>query len=134
MSAELTRLLDEMQARADAATEGPWVYIGRNVFDTPTIEVDEANWGGEDLTGYRLVCQGDSGAWRNADAEFIAAARTDLPRLIAAVRAVLDIPTLDEEERMVPQFVRQERHGYNKALVAAVTAVTAVAAALEVTR
>lgn len=78
--------LDAIEARANAATPGPWRYLGKNRIDTPVIDVDEANWGGEELSGYRLICADDDGAWRYADVEFIAHARADVPALVARVR------------------------------------------------
>ena len=85
MSAIIDRL-DEIEARANAATKGPWVYGGKNRINTPTIDVDEADWGGEDLSGYAIHAQQDTGAWRYADAEFMAHAREDVPWLIEQVR------------------------------------------------
>ena len=35
------------------------------------MDVDEANWGGDNLTRMTLVMFGDDGAWKNADAELI---------------------------------------------------------------
>ena len=90
--------LNEIEARASAATEGPWVYGGKNRIATPVIDVDEADWGGEELSGYAIHAQQDTGAWRYADAEFMAHARTDVPWLIeqvrkrdAALQAALDL-------------------------------------------
>ena len=83
--------LAQIKARADAATEGPWAYGGKNRITTPVIDVDEADWGGEGLSGYAIHAQQDTGAWRYADAAFMAHARTDVPALVAALRAVLDL-------------------------------------------
>ena len=82
--------LDQIAARANAATKGPWSYGGRNRIQTPVIDVDEADWGGEGLSGYAIHAQQDTGAWRYADAEFMAHARADVPALVAALRAVLE--------------------------------------------
>lgn len=68
--------LAEIRARVDAATEGPWEVI-------PTV-------------GNAVVADDGDGYWTDvadrieteADAEFIAASRTDLPALLAAVEAV----------------------------------------------
>lgn len=68
--------LDEIEARTHAATEGPWnVFMGR--IDHP----------GRSLVAvaYDVVC--------DEDAEFIAHARTDVPDMAAALRAVLAIHT-----------------------------------------
>ena len=71
--------LDEIKARAAAATEGPWmnlmlalVPVGRdgNIADTAC----------EDSVGNRVN-----------NAEFIAHARSDVPVLVAAVKAVLEL-------------------------------------------
>ena len=70
--------LDEIEARANAATEGPWMgirypdgflgrVIGGNGFGVAEDFPDDA------------------------DAEFIAHARTDVPALVAALRAVLEL-------------------------------------------
>lgn len=75
--------LDEIKARAAAATEGPWVNdsteIGRPFPGTDTIDVwvaESCHPNGDGIDG-------------EADAEFIAHARTDVPALVAAVEAVL---------------------------------------------
>ena len=70
--------LDKIEARANAATEGPWMgirypdgflgrVIGGNGFGVAEDFPDDA------------------------DAEFIAHARTDVPALVAALRAVLNL-------------------------------------------
>ena len=82
--------LDGIEARANAATDGPWdyPYPGKNYITTPVdIDVTEADWGGEGLRRYRLACSDDRNAWRAQDVEFIAHARTDVPALVAALRA-----------------------------------------------
>ena len=66
--------LDKIEARANAATEGPWnVFMGR--IDHP----------GRSLVAvaYDVGC--------DEDAEFIAHARADVPDMAAALRAVLDL-------------------------------------------
>ena len=72
--------LDEIERRASAATEGPWT--GR--------EVKHRDPDGR-VIGVELGAAHDDhaaifGANPEADAEFIAAARTDVPRLVAEVR------------------------------------------------
>ncbi|MGN7133404.1 hypothetical protein ACTHQY_09035 [Rhodococcoides corynebacterioides] len=62
--------LDAIEARADAATVGPWTLIG----------------GGEYVTGAGLLVAPDDGGVSSDDAEFIAHARTDVPVLVAEVR------------------------------------------------
>ena len=70
--------LNEIEARANAATEGPWMgvcdsdgYLGRVI--------------GPDGFGIAEDFRDD------ADAEFIAAARTNVPRLVDALQAVLEL-------------------------------------------
>ena len=81
MTPDPSPLLDEIQARADAATEGPW--------EAATSEATM-----NDRSEYRFGVpsrpQAFRASMRFADAAFIAAARTDLPRLVAAVRAALE--------------------------------------------
>lgn len=77
--------LDNIEQRANAATEGPW-------------EAGVDDWNGYYVrTPWKfgfgvayvasLIQQGEDGG--EADAEFIAAARTALPKLVAALKAVL---------------------------------------------
>lgn len=94
--------LDEIKARAEAATEGPWEWTQYRV---PTLEgwkgdpanyrwqteVLEADHNGE--CGCRSACQLELTV-DPADAEFIAHARTDVPALVAAVEAVLELHAL----------------------------------------
>lgn len=66
---DLTDLLDEIQDRADRATDGPWSWASH-------VTVDGDSW---------------------ADAEFIAHAREDVPRMVDALRGVLrQADALDE--------------------------------------
>ena len=63
--------LDAIEARANAATEGPWrIDVGAEIVD-PSFEV---------------VAQ----VVLDEDNDFIAHARTDVPALVAALRAVMD--------------------------------------------
>lgn len=83
-----TNPLDEIQARADATTEGPWEAV--DAFDE----------NGEDwlYSEIKHTYRADGIVWPNqilgtvdldeADAVFIAHAREDVPRLVAALRAV----------------------------------------------
>lgn len=72
--------LDAIEARANAATPGPWfndsheIYAGENT-DIPAM----SEWIGETCDPRRP----DHGA---ANAEFVAAARTDVPALVAEIR------------------------------------------------
>ena len=82
--------IKEWARLAEAATEGPWEYLGKNVIDTPPIAIDEADWGPEGHAGYRIHTAQDSGAWRYADAALMAASRTAVPAMAAALQAVLE--------------------------------------------
>ncbi|WP_040281367.1 hypothetical protein [Tessaracoccus massiliensis] len=84
MSTELQALLDAMQARCDAATDGPWSAT-HGPHELPRIWSDAPQY--EDAEFIAKCSMRDD----LPDAEFIAAARQDLPRLIAAVWAVLEM-------------------------------------------
>ncbi|WP_430754636.1 hypothetical protein [Micrococcus luteus] len=66
--------LNEIEARANAATEGPW--------EASMDRVEHAG-DSEYAVAYDVA--------REEDAEFIAHARTDVPALVAALRAVLEL-------------------------------------------
>ena len=67
--------LNEIEARTNAATEGPWELLGD----------------GEYVSGPGILVAPDDGGVTSADAEFIAAARTTVPALLDALEAVLEI-------------------------------------------
>lgn len=68
---EQSQKLGEIEARANAATAGPWEIIGGNEY----------------LTGLDIhIGPSDEGGIRLHDAEFLAHARTDVPELIAIIR------------------------------------------------
>lgn len=73
--------LARIEARANAATEGPWdVASDADTYLKPTDVV------GPGEPGERfIICE-----YAGQDAEFIAHARADVPALVAALRAVLD--------------------------------------------
>ena len=73
--------LDAIQKRADAATGGPWLPDERHVLkpDKP-----ESTWDG---TVIASVPDDEFGLYEFGNTEFIAHARTDVPALVAAVRA-----------------------------------------------
>ena len=84
---DLTDLLDEIQDRADRATGGPWSWASR-------VTVDGDSWAVFDGGDHALASNSDG--W-SADASFIAHARDDVPRLVAALRGVLrQADALDE--------------------------------------
>ena len=74
-------ILDQIQARADAATEGPWTWASHTT-------VDGDQWAVLDKQDHALAENRDG--W-GPDAEFIAAARTDVPALVDALQAVLEL-------------------------------------------
>ena len=112
--------LHEIKSRAAAATEGPWEWTQYRV---PTLEgwkgdpaayrwqteVLEADHNGE--CGCRSACQLELTV-DPADAEFIAHARTDIPALVAAVEAVLELRTIANTYRTLDEW----EEGYNAAL------------------
>ena len=87
--------LNEIEARANAATEGPWEWegeakaeweLGANSLVPSRRPDDPVLYGyGYDASGIEVKTP--------ADAEFIAHARTDMPDMAAALRAVLAIHT-----------------------------------------
>ena len=85
--------LDEIEARANAATGGPW-----GVYDGAESILTEHDCTGdcEDFHPILVRNQVDGvplpSVWSTPeDAVFIAQARTDVPALVAALRAVLDL-------------------------------------------
>jgi len=116
--------LNEAQARADAATPGPWgvLWDERIVTDWEgradsfgslpsggyTLGHHVADVGDED--GERSDNE-DGDAEPHLDAAFIAHARTDLPKALAALRAVLDLcdSAADREEADDPISVDDVR-------------------------
>lgn len=73
--------LGKIKARAENATSGPWEADKTARVTGP----GDAPWGHE-----VLGCADCSNWPRKPDAEFIAHARTDVPRLVATVESVLD--------------------------------------------
>ena len=72
--------LDAIEARAEAATPGPWRQTAsrrgyRDVLQTPDTYAD------------RMIAKGCP----NADAAFIAHARTDIPALVSELRAAREV-------------------------------------------
>ena len=74
--------LDEIQARADAATPGPWKLWGMTVMADPL-----GNSNVEESHDIAHTFDPDRGL-RTFNADFIRAAREDVPKLVAALRAV----------------------------------------------
>lgn len=75
--------LDEIEARANAATDGPWEADGLEGTITSKTDGQAIN-----RQGLYLVVDGIT-MWAESDAEFIAAARTDVPALVAVARFAL---------------------------------------------
>ena len=73
--------LDEIEARTTAATEGPWTWATHS-----TADGDE--WAVFSPADWALATNRDGWGY---DAEFIAHARHDVPALVAALRAVLEL-------------------------------------------
>lgn len=81
-----TDRLDAIEARANAATEGPWRWT--NELRQRLVTGDNP----DDLTDAReLIRCAALMHPGQADAAFIAHARTDVPTLVAALRGVLDL-------------------------------------------
>lgn len=91
--------LDEIEARANAATEGPWEWegeakgeweIGANSLVPSRRPDDPVLYGyGYDASGIEVKSP--------ADAEFIAHARTDVPALVSVARYALSQHNKDED-------------------------------------
>lgn len=75
--------LDEIEARANAASEGPWtVYENAEPLDYWTVQ----DAGGKDVFDDGSACAEYGQTCSIADRDFLVAARTDVPALIARVR------------------------------------------------
>ena len=81
-----TDRLNEIEARASAATEGPWVTY-RDGIASPAF-VNAPSTAVCEIQSDSFVREPDQG---DADGSFIAHARTDMPDLVGALRAVLDL-------------------------------------------
>jgi len=86
--------LDAIEARANAATPGPWLnadkkdigkdwLIGSVIDCGTTLELSDRIVTTDRLSGLNVTSGG-----AHEDAEFIAHARTDIPALIAEIRAL----------------------------------------------
>lgn len=103
--------ITEWAELAEAATEGPWVYLSRNAISTPSIDIDEADWGPEGHSGYRIHTEQDTGAWKYADAALMAASRTAVPAMAAALTAVLKFAT-EERDTISTTYVTDPTSAY----------------------
>ena len=73
--------LDAVDARTNAATDGPWMTAPSKYVPGTYVHQDRPN-------GAPII---HATAIKQPDAEFIASARTDLPAATTALRAVLDL-------------------------------------------
>ena len=74
---DLTDLLDEIQDRVDRATKGPWdAYL-------VSASRREAGYSAVEVSDTEVQVTRDVDSW--FDADFIAHARQDIPRLIAEI-------------------------------------------------
>jgi hypothetical protein len=96
-------VLAEIEQRADNATLGPWSAGDPYVWKLKSPWMKDGLWvavhaGDDDLNVANISMDrplsGEVPAQN--DAEFIAHARTDVPRLVAALRAVLDYAERDQ--------------------------------------
>ncbi|MDX2760790.1 hypothetical protein, partial [Streptomyces europaeiscabiei] len=98
--------LAEIEARADAATAGPWCTDAWEIYQGTEYVPGISFWIGE-------TCRGTSELGQDrADAAFVAAARSDVPELVAEVRR--------QAARIAE--LESERHSTNEALDDAVQA------------
>lgn len=84
--------LDEIEARAEAATDGPW-EAKRDSYSCEAGSYEGAEIPGvaETVLASTGCDHGDLPPLEVEDADFIAHARTDVPAMIAALRAVLEL-------------------------------------------
>lgn len=90
--------LAAIRERAEAATEGPWWGGGNNRRRDAVGLVGRLSDRG---TGNAIAVLAGVGMDRVADAEFIAHARTDVPALVGALEAVLDLAESIERARFM---------------------------------
>jgi hypothetical protein len=76
--------LAEIEARANAATTGPWCTDGAEIYRGTEYEPGISQWVGE-------TCRPDESDGGRADATFAAAARTDVPTLLAEIRRLCTV-------------------------------------------
>ena len=82
----MSEYLDAVQARIEGATKEPWETRINDLTDEVTVVHDS-----EAVLQVAWIDGDYRHTWAMPDAEFIANARTDLPRLLAAIRAVEEV-------------------------------------------
>ena len=128
--------LAEIRARVEAATEGPWTPMeyDHNPGDqgVPILGGGERGSMAAHLTAYTMTLSNVDQS--EADAEFIAASRTDLPALLAAVEAVLELHLRSGHTRSVgfPRAGQWEHYCVADQQSWPCETITALTAALEV--
>ncbi|MBG6085835.1 hypothetical protein [Zhihengliuella flava] len=104
--------LTEVEARADAATNGPWQAITTGPRKGDHWHVTDS---GQSIALIH-ASDGEDEDTRQCDADFIAAARSDLPRMTAALRAVLDLLEPVKITGEMQSYEIHQAEGYNEAL------------------
>ena len=116
-------VLDAIRARADAATDGPWLALVDVTAEGDIVWVrakaDDDHVDVTTVTAPEFAHAGDY----MADADFIAHAREDVPRLLAAVDAVLGLCDRYEhaDERYNPPTGQQVAAKVHNAITEALT-------------
>lgn len=77
--------LEEIKARAEKATPGPWMKDPDEPVHIMKPDKPGFSWDG---TVVATLQRDDFGLFEEANADFIAHARTDIPKLLAALEAV----------------------------------------------
>lgn len=108
-------ILDASTKRGEAAIPGPWFTLEQSL-DRSTVYADDKD-GGDGWTICRVTDPLDDHKLREKLANFIAAARTDLPRRDAALRVAVDdidaaIQKLGNERSEVPRMIIADRLVY----------------------
>lgn len=106
----ITDWLTQARDRADAATPGPWDPIDEH---DPILRRGDVTTRGH--LGERYIIAEHAGY----DADFIAAARTDLPAALDAIQAVLDLTDPDFEPAQSDYECSLNRFDVRQAIAAA---------------
>jgi hypothetical protein len=95
MSSKLTEILNEIEQRASNATEGSWNFPVHDWSEYAEEQLNDDD--GECTSGTKSIIKSwdyegySSGVYvRPQDASFIAASRTDIPALIAALKLAIE--------------------------------------------